>query len=210
MEGRKPLGSRDRQQRSIGSPEKMLKVLDFSADSDHEPDSNGEYTRATLEAGPLPESFTVCSAFMLEAWTTDFSAADMFLLLGNDRYTWGRIVLFAASSYTEYYVLLGPVYFTKQTPAMFFPLQWSRACLSLDSVASKGVLVVDGQLLGEEEYKREEDENRPANLSLVLGFTPFNELEFTGRVSELNIFNSALSLERMIAQTTEGFEACET
>ena len=30
-------------------------------------------------------------------------------------------------------------------------------------------LVVDEQLLGEEEYKREEDEYRPANFSLVLG-----------------------------------------
>ena len=47
--------NRDRQQRSLGSqgnPEKMLKVLDFSADNDHELDSNGEYTGATLEAGP--------------------------------------------------------------------------------------------------------------------------------------------------------------
>ena len=33
-----------------------LKVLDFSADNDHERDSNGEWTIATLEAGFLPES----------------------------------------------------------------------------------------------------------------------------------------------------------
>ena len=70
MEGKRTLaGNRDRQQRSFGSqgkPEKMLKVLDFSADIDHEPDSNGEYTSATLDAGPLPESFTICSAFRVE------------------------------------------------------------------------------------------------------------------------------------------------
>ena len=51
---------------------KKLKVLDFSADNDHEPDINGDYTSATLEAGSLPESFTICSAFMVEAWTTEF------------------------------------------------------------------------------------------------------------------------------------------
>merc|ERR1712052_53091 len=60
----------------------------------------------------------------------------------------------------------------------------------------------------EEEYKREEDEYRPDNISLVLGFDTYNELEFTGRVSELNIFNSALSVERMIGQTTAGGEEC--
>ena len=31
------------------SPDKMSKVFDFLADNDNEPDSNGEYTVATLE-----------------------------------------------------------------------------------------------------------------------------------------------------------------
>ena len=104
MEGKRTLaGNRDRQQRSFGSQgntENMLKVLDFSADNDHEPDSNGEYTGATLEAGPLPESITICSALMVEAWTTEFTASNMFLLLDNDGDRWGRIRLVAASSYT--------------------------------------------------------------------------------------------------------------
>ena len=48
----------------------MLKVLDFSADNDQKPDSNAEYTTATLlDAGLLPESFTICSAFLVESWT---------------------------------------------------------------------------------------------------------------------------------------------
>ena len=87
-------GNRDRQQRSVGSqpqgnPKEMLRVFDFSADVDQEPDSNGEYTSATLEAGPLPESFTICSAVMTDAWTTEFSATDMFVLLDNDGDQWG-------------------------------------------------------------------------------------------------------------------------
>ena len=56
---------------NIAPDEKKFKILDFSKDNDHEPD-NGEYTGATLRAGPLPESFTVCSAFMVEAWHTSF------------------------------------------------------------------------------------------------------------------------------------------
>ena len=89
----------DRQPRSVST----LKVLDFSADNDHEPDINGEYTGATLEAGPLPESFTICSAYMVEAWTTDFgvAAAEMFQLLDDDGYKWMHIKFWAAYSHTE-------------------------------------------------------------------------------------------------------------
>ena len=129
----------------------MLKVLDFSADYDQEPDSNGEYTGATLNAGALPKSFTICLAFMVEAWTTKFKSADMFVLLDVHGYVWGRINLWAANSYTQYEAMLGPVYFQRQVEAIFFPLQWTRACLSLDLIASQVRLVVDGQLLGEEE-----------------------------------------------------------
>ena len=56
----------DRQQRSVST----LKVLDFSDDNtQNQRDSKGELTGATLEAGPLPENLTICSALMVEAWT---------------------------------------------------------------------------------------------------------------------------------------------
>ena len=45
---------RGRQHRSGPISVEILKVFDFSADNDNKPDSNGEYTGATLEAGPLP------------------------------------------------------------------------------------------------------------------------------------------------------------
>ena len=104
----------DRQQRSDNSQYK-LKVLDFSADNDGEmychPDcplgSKYEFTSATLIAGLLPESFTVCSAIMVEAWTGEFHSADMFTLFDDDEYQWGMIRLDAASSYTQYDAKLG-------------------------------------------------------------------------------------------------------
>ena len=58
-----------------------MKVLDFSSFNDQEPDSNGEYTSATLNAGALPESFTICSAILTEAWTDKFTSAIIFQLL---------------------------------------------------------------------------------------------------------------------------------
>ena len=60
--GAKASKTQDRQDRSVNGS--MLKAFDFSADNDGQPDSNGEYTSATLDAGSLPESFTVCSAIM--------------------------------------------------------------------------------------------------------------------------------------------------
>ena len=148
----------------------MLKVLDFSADNDHALDSNDEYTSASLDAGFLPESFTICSAIMVDAWTTE--TARMFTLLrdeddGVHKYSWGRINLRPGLEPT-YEVNLGPARFIKKTTVAVFPLQWTRACLSLNT--SKVTLVVDGQLLGEEEYRKEKDFFRPANLRLLLGY----------------------------------------
>ena len=118
----------DRQPRSVST----LKVLDFSADGDQQPDSNGEYTSATLEAGPLPESFTICSAWMVEAWTADSTAAILFQLLDNDGYDWLSSKIWSASTYIEYEVSVGPAFHLYEKDAIFMPLQWIRACLSLD------------------------------------------------------------------------------
>ena len=78
IEGTVLKSNRERQQRS--SISKTTRVLDFSADNDFKPDTKGEYTGATLDAGALPESFTICSAFMVEEWTSDYQTADMFTL----------------------------------------------------------------------------------------------------------------------------------
>ena len=198
-EGRRALTrNQDRQHRSVNS----LKVLDFSADNDGKLDSNNEYTSATLDAGLLPESFTICSAVMVEAWHG--KSARMFTL-GTNGVQWGYIRIFAASSYTQYKVKLGSVFFIKQTEAVFFPLQWKRACLSLDT--SKVTMVVDGQLLGEEEYRREEDTDRLTNLSLTLAVDIFG-YEYPVKIANLHVFSSPSSIERMEKMTMAGEEEC--
>ena len=99
----------------------MLKILDFSADIDRNPESNGEYTSANLEAGPLPKSFTICSAFMVEAWTTDYAGALMFVLFDVNGNMWGYVDLASFPGYTKYDVRLGPLYFVTQTEVVVFP-----------------------------------------------------------------------------------------
>ena len=89
-------------------PKYTTKVLDFSADNDQNWDNNGDFTSATLNARALPESFTICSAFMVDAWTTEFTSADMITLLDDDGYKYGGIEMYAEKTYTEYYAYLGP------------------------------------------------------------------------------------------------------
>ena len=183
-----------------------MKVLDFSADNDMEKDSNGEYTSATLNAGALPESFTICMAIIVDAWTTEFKGAKLFILLDVNGEQWGYVRIFAASSYTEYMVYLGPFDpHIKQIETIFFPLQWTRACLSLDS--SKVVVVVDGEMVVQMEYRREEDLARPTNLSLLLAVDPFG-YEVPVKIANLNVFSSSSPVERMVGLTTAGGEEC--
>ena len=54
----------------------------------------------------------------------------------------------------------------------------------------------------------EEDKHRPVNLDIVLGYTPNNDFEYTGMVSQLNIFSSPLSTDRMVTLTEAGNEHC--
>ena len=84
------------------------RILDLSLDVDHAPDSNGSYTHAALEKMDLPQSFTICSAYMVEAWTTAYSAARMWMLKDDDGIEWGTVILYAATDYTEYGFYLGP------------------------------------------------------------------------------------------------------
>ena len=201
--------NRDRKERSADDGShttKSLKVLDFSADNDQKPDSNGEYTSATLEAGPLLESFTICSAFMVKNWTTDWPEALMFAMLAQDGSAWSYNIMYAGY-YTSYSGKLGPVYLQWETAAAFFPRQWLHVCFSVDSMAKNATMVVDGQLLVEE-YRREEDAKRPTTINLQLGSDPRTKREYTGTIAELNIFNSPLSVERMKSQTTAGAKEC--
>ena len=122
-----------------------LRILDFSEDNDQQSDNSSEHTSATLEAGSLPESFTICSAFKVKAWTTEFSSAHLFVVPDDLGAKWADINLFAADSHTEYQVSLGVVFFVRKVETAFFPHQWIRACLSLDSVAGKVTLVEEGQ-----------------------------------------------------------------
>ena len=69
------------------------KALDFSLDSDGKPDENNIYTHASLQIENLPSSFTICTAFMVEAWA-EYTDAKLFVLLGDNGEVWNWVKIF--------------------------------------------------------------------------------------------------------------------
>ena len=181
-----------------------LKVLDFSLDNDFEPDKNNSYTHASLQKETLPSSFTICTAFMVEAWA-EFTDARLFVFRDGNNKVWLWVQIFAAGAYTAFALQIeDSAEFSNQSEILFYPLQWTRVCLSKDSNTSLASLVVDGELMIEQEVKVK---NQPEHLNLVLGID-VDGWELTGQTTNLNIFSSVLTVEQMESQTSPGEKEC--
>ena len=110
-------------------------MLDFSLDNDNAVDSNEAYTSATLKKNDMPPSFTICAAYMIEAWPTDFTEAFMFVLQGKafgygygahspeSAFDYGYVSMYAAPDYTEYKARFGFVRVRANIAAVYIPLQ---------------------------------------------------------------------------------------
>ena len=84
---------------------------------------------------------------------------------------------------------------------VFFPLHWMQVCLAFDSNSKTAKLAVDGSILQSQEYG-----NMPSYDSTValLGFNPSMGKESPGRITNFNIFSSALSAETIGEMTMAG------
>ena len=128
-----------------------VEVLDFSADIDGAPDSTGAQTHAALEKEGMPGNFTLCTAFMVDAWNSLSGGTNsrLFLLKRSGGVTWITLDIFAASDATVFTIFVDKIAkFDVAKSVPLFPLSWVRACVSLDGDSTIR-LVVDGQLLEE-------------------------------------------------------------
>ena len=123
-------------------------------------------------------------------------------------------IIHAADSYTKYDFFVGKgKRIGVNTASKWFPLTWTRVCVSFDTVSFTVTIVIDGKVMYEKvrQEDMEKDVNRPINLNITLGYKVdkwgYSE-ENTGQYSHLNIFSSPLSLKRMVAMTTAGSEEC--
>ena len=173
-------------------------------DNDWKPDENNSYTHTSLKKENLPPSFTICTAFMVEAWN-EYETAVLYELQDDEGKTWHWAKIYAAKTFTKFsFQFEDSPTFSRLSDILFYPLQWTRVCLSRDSNTSLVRLVVDSELLIEEVVKLE---SLPGSLNLVLGLFK-SYIEFPGQTTNLNIFSSALSVEQMNLQTTAGFQEC--
>ena len=194
---------------------KLIKVIDVSDDDDQEPDTEGEYTGASLTKPGMPPDFTVCGAFRTE----DSSASPSFFTWKADdgaTYSkWGYIYMNALATGTVYEIVFGNVkqFVTVKLEKVFFPFDWVRFCASLNTLSENLVLVVDGTLQLEERLLIKEDDYqpRPTDLKMTVGYAIEEggyANEFTGQYSNLNIFSEALPTEKMEAMTQAGSPEC--
>ena len=78
-----------------------LKALDFSLDNDWKPDAKNRFTHAFLKKENLPSSFTICTAFMVEAWP-DYLNAILFVLHDAEGGVWLWSQIYAEPSFTGF------------------------------------------------------------------------------------------------------------
>ena len=115
-----------------------IKILDVSADNERpgRRNSNGSYTYASLKKSGLPFSFTLCSAFLVEAWMSDYFEANVYTLHDDHSNPWLSLRLFVSSSHTKFTVTVFGSKFSLTSELLVSPLYWVRTCLSIDSNSS--------------------------------------------------------------------------
>ena len=125
--------------------EEVTEIIDVSDDQDQLPDATGEYTAASLTKSGMPPDFTICGAFMIKAWKGAYDGGYFFQIKGATGARWAEVMVAPTATQMQYTVALGKASFVNLQDVRFFPLQWTRFCLSLDTANGKVVMVVDGQ-----------------------------------------------------------------
>ena len=189
-----------------------LKALDFSLDNDREADENNSYTHAHIKKENLPTSFTICTAFTVEAWANGFINSWIYTLYDDEGEYWLHTDIYATGTYTGFvFKFTDSKFFIGYSDILFYPLQWTRICFSIstDTSSSNSTvrMVADGQKWIEESYLVK---NKPVNLDLVLGLIGKRAKGFEGpgKITNLNIFSYALPVEEMILQTSPETGEC--
>ena len=162
------------------------KVLDFTEGL------AGDWHEAFLIKEDLTPSFTICDA----------ATASYGMYIFYKGQSKGLVSIVHLEEYTQYFItIIGGPSLVVINSTIRFPLQWTRVCVSLDTDSAMIRLVVEGQMLGQEEFKVDEDVNKTATIQIIV-------TRESGYVSSMNVFSSALSLERMEGMTTAGGEEC--
>ena len=173
------------------------------------------HTYAELKHDPrasLPDSFTICSSIMTPSCPNYIWPA-FFTILDNEGAQFLATICnrgFIESSLEILYHLGATELITGKIPPLF-PNQWTKSCMAVNTSSGLIHWVVEGTLImttTSEEVKN--SKNKPKDLSnkVVLGARSYGGIWFqpSQKVTNLNIYSSSLSIERMKSMTKE--ESC--
>ena len=172
-------------------------------------------TYAELKHDPhasLQDSLTICSTIMTTGGS-DLGFTAFFTILDND-----RAQFLAPISVHEVEISSLKIYHRQGASAEIigkippvFPNQWTRGCMAINTTSGMIHWVVEGTLVMSnvlEEVKNSRSRPRDLERKLVLGARSYSGLwqAASNKVTNLNIFSSALSVEKMKRMTGE--ESC--
>ena len=147
---------------------------------------------------------------MVEAWN-EYETAVLYELQDDEGKTWHWAKIYAAKTFTKFsFQFEDSPTFSRLSDILFYPLQWTRMCVSISPNITSGNstvrMVADGKKWHEESWLVK---NKPENLNLKIGIGIGKFYwEQPGRHTNLNIFSSALPVEQMISMTSPGKEEC--
>ena len=174
------------------------------------------HTYAELKFDPqgnLPESFTICSFMMTPSCPSIFWPSFFTIVDDNKAQFFAPII-----RHKNMTSLLIISYFqgtsksvTGEIPPLF-PNQWIKSCLAINTTSGFITWVVEGVLiLNTTSDELSNSKSRPKDLGkkIVLGVKSYvgSWRAYNTRVTNVNIFSSYLSVERM-QRMTEGGELC--
>ena len=171
------------------------------------PGSNAKIEKDQLT--DFPTSFTVClgvyqiySAKSISAILTINAQNERFVVSMQSAYQDNTIVYIFNKDYAiiTYYHLNGTI----------FPLQWIMFCLSLDSLTGRIQMTLDAQLI----FDNIQDDFVGLDWPITFQLGPIDVESrkisevHSRKISNLNVFSSALPVERMQALTEAGADEC--
>ena len=174
---------------------------------------NGTATAELPQKADFPSSFTACSSLFF-TYLVDPDFIHFLMLKVEEK----PLSIFISRYYlfTGFNVQIGEVYINvpqegKKAITAVFPLEWMTVCFSLDSITGRLRLVANGHLLLDKDYKDlVQNFWKPATIEVWLLLDQLDKGKNSGKISNVNMFSSALSLEKMKQFTEAGREECGT
>ena len=167
------------------------------------------HTYAELRNDPrasLPSSFTICSTAMTTYATDQYQM--FFVLLGEDGNQWLHAAIFGTDSHDTMSTNFFHWDYANGTTPKIFPHQWVRSCMAVNTKSGFMQWVVEGILV---ENKTVDEVANPTNVptnltgKVVLGIYQYETWHaVSNKVTNLNIFSTALSVDQMQQRTKGG------